>query len=232
MLLLCMSSAPTMNANPIREEVTVMPKRYSFIVRRLEESRSKIQDTAVEKIEGWLIKRKKYVCAPINVIAETVEGEFGIIKVDLANPKEAGGIFADIFGIGTKGWLPQAEGEASYGDIQTWLSMARQNLGRNYIYDEAGDMSTETAREILQEQGFIPKPTPKSQTVTQPAVTVPQTVTQPAVTYEPALVQQPQVVYVSSDDSKKTDEKSFMEKYGLYIILAVLIIAIIIVTRR
>jgi len=227
-----------------------MPKRYSFIVRKPEEAKAKIQDTAVEKIEGWLIKRKKYVCAPINVITETVEGEFGVIKVDLANPKEAGGFFADVLGIGTKGWLPQAEGEASIGDIQTWLSLARQNLGRYYIYDEAGDMSVNTAREILQEQGFIPKPVPKPQTVTQPTVIqsapvsqtvaqptviqsapVSQTMAQPIVTYDSAVVQQPQVVYVASNDGKNTD-KSFMEKYGLYIILAILIITIIIVARR
>lgn len=197
-----------------------MPQRYSFIVKRPDEAKQRIESVAVEKIEGWILKRKKYVCAPIHVETVPVSNtEFGIVKVDLANPKEAGGFIADVIGLGVKGWLPQAEGESGPQEIQQWLMLARQNLGRLYIYDEAGDMSEEEAREILTDQGFIPK-------------SVKQTTVQQNNQQSVQQVETQEVVSITSEEDKKPEEKSFMEKYGIYIIIGLMVIIIVLVVRR
>lgn len=127
---------------------------YTLVVKGDPNSaRNMISNLGVE-LKG--ITWKKYVCAPIGTSTiKSSAGDFGAVIVNLANPKEAGGFFADIVGWGTSGWLPQEEGEAKPQDIEKWLGMAKNTLGDRLIDIEPGMMTKEDLEKWLIDHGYV-----------------------------------------------------------------------------
>lgn len=186
---------------------------YTLIVKGdPNRARNTISNLAVEwkgPIFGVL---KKYVCAPIGTSVIKTSYNYGAVIVNLANPKEAGGFFSNVLGIGTAGWEPVEEGPASPADIEKWLALARQSLGDTLIDIEVGAMTKEEVEKYLVDYGYVSITTRTAQTTNQ-------TSTQQTV--------------VATTGGQKTDgEQPDISAYLPYIVIGIGIIALIFVFRR
>lgn len=129
---------------------------YTLIVKGdPNRARNIISNLAVEWKGPIFGALKKYVCAPIGTSVVRTSFNYGAVIVNLANPKEAGGFFADVLGIGTSGWMPVEEGPASPADIEKWLALARQSLGDTLIDIEVGVMTKEEVEKYLIDHGYV-----------------------------------------------------------------------------
>jgi len=188
---------------------------YTLIVKGdPNRARNTISNLAVEwkgPIFGVL---KKYVCAPIGTSVIKTTFNYGAVIVNLANPKEAGGFFTNVLGIGTAGWEPVEEGPASPADIEKWLALARQSLGDTLVDIEVGMMTKEEVEKYLIDHGYVSITQTASQTSGQ--------------TITSSSDGKKQIIISSTENEDQKDIGAYLP----YIIIGVGIVALAFVLKR